>query len=380
MTDTIPAASEAPDLSSSVSTLPTGPSPASPSSSSVEDDLGVVDIAMADKLAQHQHQHQHQIDKHKVESALSRLASLTTDPDVHSSCMLYPDTAPRTTWRPQMYAWMKKNYPQKLREISQAPVAPLHPLSSDPGHHYDTTTSPPRRAGSVGSAGGGGSVVSASHRRLSHAHESKPYSRPHPDDHHDPGSMILSASSSSSALSASSSSSYPSTAHDHNAQKYSYSHTQSSSAYTNPANLPFTTSAKLPSPPQSPKLSPNSGQEHKNNSHTSNHHQNHNHQNSNYTFSVKMGSNSYHHRRRCISCGSDQSPCWRPSWSPSAGQLCNSCGLRYKKTGARCTSPSCGRIPAKGEWVMMKRNASGQDPPEYHCLSCGGHVAVGETL
>ncbi|KAK9345700.1 hypothetical protein V1522DRAFT_106624 [Lipomyces starkeyi] len=41
------------------------------------------------------------------------------------------------------------------------------------------------------------------------------------------------------------------------------------------------------------------------------------------------------HNRRCISCGSDQSPCWRPSWSIEAGQLCNSCGLRYKKTGAR---------------------------------------------
>lgn len=326
---------------------------------------------MADKLVQHQ------IDKHKVESALSRLASLTTDPDVQSSCMLYPDTAPRTTWRPQMYAWMKKNYPQKLREISQASVAPLHPLSSDPSHHYDTT-SPPRRAGSVGSAGS--SAVSGSHRRLSH--ENKPYSRPQNDDHHDP-SMILTASSSSATSASSSSSSYSSTTQEHNAQNYSYSHTQSTSAYANPANLPFTTSAKLPSPPQSPELSPNSRQDHKTTPSNNNHHHHHpHHQNSNYTFSVKMGSNSYHHRRRCISCGSDQSPCWRPSWSPSAGQLCNSCGLRYKKTGARCTSPSCGRIPAKGEWVMMKRNATatGQDPPEYHCLSCGGHVAVGETL
>ncbi|KAK9485976.1 hypothetical protein V1527DRAFT_407649 [Lipomyces starkeyi] len=82
------------------------------------------------------------------------------------------------------------------------------------------------------------------------------------------------------------------------------------------------------------------------------------------------------HNRRCISCGSDQSPCWRPSWSIEAGQLCNSCGLRYKKTGARCLSASCGRIPAKGEWVTMR---STQVPGHYSCLYCGGGVAVGES-
>ncbi|KAK9477863.1 hypothetical protein V1514DRAFT_98466 [Lipomyces japonicus] len=80
--------------------------------------------------------------------------------------------------------------------------------------------------------------------------------------------------------------------------------------------------------------------------------------------------------RRCISCGSDQSPCWRPSWSIEAGQLCNSCGLRYKKTGARCLSPACGRIPAKGEWVAMR---SSQPAGRYSCLYCGGGVAVGEN-
>ncbi|KAK9370156.1 hypothetical protein V1509DRAFT_327490 [Lipomyces kononenkoae] len=82
------------------------------------------------------------------------------------------------------------------------------------------------------------------------------------------------------------------------------------------------------------------------------------------------------HSRRCISCGSDQSPCWRPSWSIEAGQLCNSCGLRYKKTGARCLSASCGRIPAKGEWVTMR---STQVAGRYTCLYCGGGVAVGEA-
>ncbi|KAK7208575.1 hypothetical protein BZA70DRAFT_55010 [Myxozyma melibiosi] len=85
---------------------------------------------------------------------------------------------------------------------------------------------------------------------------------------------------------------------------------------------------------------------------------------------------SSHSGRKCISCGSDQSPCWRPSWSVEAGQLCNSCGLRYKKTGARCLSSSCGRIPAKGEWVTMR---SSQPSGRYSCLYCGGGVAVGEN-
>ncbi|ODQ68527.1 hypothetical protein NADFUDRAFT_63949 [Nadsonia fulvescens var. elongata DSM 6958] len=91
-------------------------------------------------------------------------------------------------------------------------------------------------------------------------------------------------------------------------------------------------------------------------------------------------------RRQCISCGSDQSPCWRPSWSTAAGQLCNSCGLRYKKTNARCLVETCGRIPAKGEWVVMK-NAALKDGTEagggelkYRCLYCGGNVEVASKV
>ncbi|KAG5365465.1 Transcriptional regulatory protein [Yarrowia sp. C11] len=88
-------------------------------------------------------------------------------------------------------------------------------------------------------------------------------------------------------------------------------------------------------------------------------------------------------KRRCISCGSDQSPCWRPSWSASAGQLCNSCGLRYKKTGARCTESDCGRIPAKGEWAVM-RNTAKRNPDtgrmDYACIYCRGVVEVNERF
>ncbi|CAN3361602.1 transcriptional regulatory protein Ash1p [Diutina catenulata] len=84
-------------------------------------------------------------------------------------------------------------------------------------------------------------------------------------------------------------------------------------------------------------------------------------------------------QRICISCGSDQSPCWRPSWSVKEGQLCNSCGLRYKKTSARCLNTSCKKIPAKGEWSLMQGKGTVQfeDGIEgYSCLECGWRVEV----
>ena len=83
--------------------------------------------------------------------------------------------------------------------------------------------------------------------------------------------------------------------------------------------------------------------------------------------------------RVCISCGSDQSPCWRPSWSSKEGQLCNSCGLRYKKTSARCLNDECKKIPAKGEWSLMvtKGTTKFEDGSEgYGCLECGSAVEV----
>ncbi|CUM67020.1 uncharacterized protein PRCAT00004708001 [Priceomyces carsonii] len=83
--------------------------------------------------------------------------------------------------------------------------------------------------------------------------------------------------------------------------------------------------------------------------------------------------------RVCLSCGSDQSPCWRPSWSIKDGQLCNSCGLRYKKTSARCLNEECKKIPAKGEWSLMQSKGKshfddGLDG--YTCLDCGSRVDV----
>lgn len=81
--------------------------------------------------------------------------------------------------------------------------------------------------------------------------------------------------------------------------------------------------------------------------------------------------------RICISCGSDQSPCWRPSWSVTEGQLCNSCGLRYKKTFVRCLNVDCKKIPAKGEWSFMKKKGKVSFSDGYFgysCLKCGQKV------
>lgn len=85
------------------------------------------------------------------------------------------------------------------------------------------------------------------------------------------------------------------------------------------------------------------------------------------------------HPRICLSCGSDQSPCWRPSWAINEGQLCNSCGLRYKKTSCRCLNEDCKKIPAKGEWSLMqsKGKATFDDGSHgYSCLDCGWRVEV----
>lgn len=83
--------------------------------------------------------------------------------------------------------------------------------------------------------------------------------------------------------------------------------------------------------------------------------------------------------RVCILCGSDQSPCWRPSWLIKEGQLCNSCGLRYKKTAARCLNNECKKIPAKGEWSLMQskgKTAFDDSEEAYSCLDCGCKVEV----
>ncbi|KAK9460076.1 uncharacterized protein V1516DRAFT_626678 [Lipomyces oligophaga] len=190
--------------------------------------------------------------------------------------LLFADTAPRDSWRPQIESWIRRNHSYKLDR-----AAVFRPYSSISQSRKATT----------------------------------------------------STSSSSSSISLSAASSSPSKA-------------------SAPKTPNVDSGLCTPSPSVSPSPKPAAA-------------------------SLHQHSTSHHSGRKCISCGSDQSPCWRPSWSVEAGQLCNSCGLRYKKTGARCLSASCGRIPAKGEWVTMR---STQPAGRYSCLYCGSGVAVGENV
>lgn len=264
---------------------------------------------------------------------------------------LYPDTAPRSLWRPQMQNWLKRNHPNKLKEISQHCAPPKLNTVTVQTRCTTTTTTNTNNNNTNDSLTASHVDINLStynnndqplpipidknqhHHSLQHGHSrkllptnhyDKPYSRPN----------FVSSSSSPSDKEFTTPIYHP---------------------ILNPSPNYSTISPKLPSPPpDSPEENSISG-------------------------AAASSSNS---RRRCISCGSDQSPCWRPSWSTTAGQLCNSCGLRYKKTGARCISSNCGRIPAKGEWVTMKRYAAADsrsgEKLRYNCLSCGGLVEVGE--
>ncbi|KAL3229553.1 Transcriptional regulatory protein ASH1 [Nakaseomyces bracarensis] len=89
--------------------------------------------------------------------------------------------------------------------------------------------------------------------------------------------------------------------------------------------------------------------------------------------------NSSYNLRKCVSCSSSDSPCWRPSWSgKKTEQLCNSCGLRYKKTRTRCLNDTCRKIPTKGELNIMKSHGVEKEfVPSmnceiegYRCLFC----------
>ncbi|SCU97455.1 LAFA_0G11518g1_1 [Lachancea sp. 'fantastica'] len=90
--------------------------------------------------------------------------------------------------------------------------------------------------------------------------------------------------------------------------------------------------------------------------------------------------------RTCISCHATDSPCWRPSWTNrKQDQLCNSCGLRYKKTQTRCLNDSCRKIPSKGELAIMKANGSltrispdGSITRGLGCLFCNSIVEIKE--
>jgi len=71
-------------------------------------------------------------------------------------------------------------------------------------------------------------------------------------------------------------------------------------------------------------------------------------------------------KRVCYSCGRKDSPCWRPSWAPKLGQLCNSCGLRYRKTRIHCPSLECRYVPSKLDLAELRA----RDAAHLHCPEC----------
>lgn len=100
------------------------------------------------------------------------------------------------------------------------------------------------------------------------------------------------------------------------------------------------------------------------------------------------GSSSHGAVRKCVSCHSNDSPCWRPSWSgKKQDQLCNSCGLRYKKTHTRCLNEGCRKIPTKGELSIMKANGIHRQQRDdgtiiegYRCLFCNSIAECVNTI
>ncbi|BFZ61801.1 hypothetical protein YB2330_002877 [Saitoella coloradoensis] len=78
--------------------------------------------------------------------------------------------------------------------------------------------------------------------------------------------------------------------------------------------------------------------------------------------------------RTCAACRASQTPCWRPGFTPGTW-LCNSCGLRYKKTGVRCVNEECCYLPVRTEWREMKLGSAG-GKGGMRCLQCGGEVKV----
>lgn len=72
----------------------------------------------------------------------------------------------------------------------------------------------------------------------------------------------------------------------------------------------------------------------------------------------------------CFSCGTHQSPCWRPSWRPDLGRLCNSCGLRYRKTRIRCSSLKCRYVPSKTDLAELKAQR------KWSCPQCERNLVI----
>ncbi|KAF9944492.1 DNA-binding transcription repressor [Mortierella alpina] len=80
-------------------------------------------------------------------------------------------------------------------------------------------------------------------------------------------------------------------------------------------------------------------------------------------------------QKHCEACGATETPCWRPGYTAST-VLCNSCGLRYKKSNVYCTKLSCKYIPLKTEYAAMEAERAQNGWDHLRCQECGERVAL----
>ncbi|KAG0357902.1 DNA-binding transcription repressor [Gamsiella multidivaricata] len=79
--------------------------------------------------------------------------------------------------------------------------------------------------------------------------------------------------------------------------------------------------------------------------------------------------------KRCEACGATETPCWRPGYTPHSA-LCNSCGLRYKKSNVFCPKVGCKYIPLKTEYAAMEVERAKAGRAHLLCHKCRGPVAL----
>ncbi|GJJ78696.1 hypothetical protein EMPS_11055 [Entomortierella parvispora] len=83
-------------------------------------------------------------------------------------------------------------------------------------------------------------------------------------------------------------------------------------------------------------------------------------------------------RKHCEACGAEETPCWRPGYDANS-VLCNSCGLRYKKSGVYCTAVGCKYIPLKAEFAAMEEDRKKNGREHLQCFQCRQPVAPPST-
>ncbi|KAG0237083.1 DNA-binding transcription repressor [Mortierella sp. GBA43] len=87
------------------------------------------------------------------------------------------------------------------------------------------------------------------------------------------------------------------------------------------------------------------------------------------------GSGGSSSSKHCEACGAKETPCWRPGYIPNT-VLCNSCGLRYKKSNVFCTKIQCKYIPLKTEYASMEAERQEHGRDHLICIQCKGRVAL----